>query len=615
MAMLCYAWTVTSALQETPVPQVTAQYQGLCRPLSVTVVCLGAGLALQGWVLFRLATTAYAPSYPRWFLLSLAFLLLGLLWNERWRLHFVQTYVVGLGFRHMLEALYVAAMVGVFTKLSTFDLGSWYYSSLGDEYAFYYAAKPFAQGALIVNLFSQHGAYDIIPFLSSYIEGKLMLLIGTDVIGWKTSVIVQVAAALGVAYLLARALYGYRVAILTLGMLATSHYLLAYSHTGYPNLETLLPTLCAVHLTLLGLRRDSFLLLGLGGACAGLGWYTYYPSRATIVILAMVILVSVAPRRWFRVGTALMAGFLCFFLPLAVVNGSDLIRTMLEQTGSGTTTEYAANRAMLPLWNTGRSLLAFNYNMHNGPYLYGSLAEPVTAALFVLGLGYVIATWRDSRSRLILVWFTIGIITTGILSKYDYVSVSRLNYLLPVVAILAALAFDHVIVVLQAHIPVALRPAFVAVVFAGVLGLISVINLHRWFIEAPAAVASVPDAVAVRVISQPQCLLASQLPLVVDVGLGGALGPALDARGEAGKVQVALYTDPRTWIKAMPARCVIFRSPTDPRAIAAMQAIARHWPRLQVVTERDISGATTILVYYPQPSMARHAARPQGMVQ
>jgi hypothetical protein len=45
---------------------------------------------------------------------------------------------------------------------------------------------------------------------------------------------------------------------------------------------------------------------------------------------------------------------------------------MLAESGQGGTAEVAANRALLPYWNLGRSLLAFNYNTHNGPFVGGS---------------------------------------------------------------------------------------------------------------------------------------------------------------------------------------------------------------------------------------------------
>src|SRR6185312_5088208 len=150
--------------------------------------------------------------------------------------------------------------------------------------------------------------------------------------------------------------------------------------------------------------------------------------------------------------------------------------------------------------------------------------------LFALGLGYCLAAWRYMRSRLLLVWFALAVTTTGILSKYDYVSVSRLNYLLPAVVLLAALACDRACSALQSITPEKRRTLVAWTSIAVVLGAATFGNLHRWFVEDPANLPSTPEALAVRVISQPACMTKA-VPLLVSDTLGGEILPALDARG------------------------------------------------------------------------------------
>ena len=99
-----------------------------------------------------------------------------------------------------------------------------------------------------------------------------MRLFGTGLRAWKTAVLVPVLASLPLAYFLARILFGRRVAIFTLAMLASAAYLLGYAHTGYPNLEPLFPTLASLLLFVIGLRNGSRVFLVLSGAFAGFGW-------------------------------------------------------------------------------------------------------------------------------------------------------------------------------------------------------------------------------------------------------------------------------------------------------------------------------------------------------
>jgi hypothetical protein len=491
----------------------------------------------------------------------------------------------------------VTALTALFFFLATFDLQNWYFSCLGDEFAFREASKLVAEGHPWAGIFSQEGVYGIVPAASAWFEGMLMRLFGTELRGWKTAVLVPVLGSLPLAYGLARTLFGHRVAVFTLAMLASAAYLLAYAHTGYPNLEPLLPTLASLFLFVVGLRGGSRAFLVLSGVFAGLGWYTFYSSRATIVILAAAIVLGVRPRQWPAIGGLVAGGFLLLFLPMLVVNRGELVGRMLEQ--SLRSKEVAANRTMLPIWNCGRSLLAFNYNTHSGPYMAGSLAEPVTAALFVLGLSYCATAWRDARSRCLLGWFAIAVTVTGVLSKYDYVSVSRLHYVLPVVVLLAALGLDRTLRGVQAFVPAAGKWWPRVATAAAAIALITASNLHRWFVESPLRAASSTEALTIRILELPRCQRAARPPLIVDVGVGGGILPALDARKSPARPEFGLYSDEPRWLETADLRCVIFRSPADQEARDLMKAIEERFPSKEAAEEHDRSGQTKIRVYYP----------------
>jgi Dolichyl-phosphate-mannose-protein mannosyltransferase len=590
---------LTDRSREKPWPPLAPDWQ------------IGAGLAVVGlawlaWVSYRLATTPYNPSYPRWWSASLLLLLASGAWLERdqlWKL--VRSLDVRRGI--LLEAAAVGLFVGLFLWLCWNDQASWFYSSRGDEYPFYYAARDLALGQNVRNLFAQAGVFGIIPVLSAYFQGMTMRLTGLDEVGWKVATAIPVAVALIAIYGYARLLYQRRVALATLAMLATAHYLLGYSHVGYANLESVFTTALALLWFELGCRKKSWLFLALSGVWGALGWYTFYSSRVTLVLLGLFIILSVPIVRWLPTGLAVLAGFIPTLLPMALVNRGELIARMLEQSGEGTTAEVAANRALLPFWNIGRSLLAFNYNEHSGPYVAGSLAEPVTAMLFVLGLGFAIASMRDGRSRTLLAWFALAITTTGILSKYDYVSVSRLHYVLPVVALLAALALDRLLRVLESWNPGRwdIRSSqFVipagALGCAAVLVLVTYANLHRWHVEMPPQVPSTPEAVAVWILELPQCSGVTARPLVVNRERGDdELILALLARGDPWFPSFATYDDPPSWLADVGKRCIVFRLPYDPGSLKLIQQLERHSPGVPGFDVTDPSGERRLRVYYP----------------
>lgn len=602
IALPCYTTALRSALPDSSIGVEAMRRGEIARSVWPTMALCFPGLGLQGWVLLQLATTAYAPAYPRWFLLSVVLLVLSLAWNERGRLHRLAARSASQRARLAAEGLVVLALTTLFVCLNAVDLASWFYTGLGDEYAFYGTSTLLARGTDGINLFSQHGAYDVIPWLSSYVEGKMMAVFGINSFGWKMSLTLEAALALVALYFLARTLYGWRVAIVALGMLASSHYLFAYAHTGYPNLEILLPTISSILFFYLGIRSGSWLCLFLCGIGAGLGWYTYYPSRTTIIIVMTTTLFVVPWRDWLKAWTWLLAGFALLWLPMLLVNRNALFDTMLAQTGGGATAEPQANRALLPVWNLGRSILAFNYNTYNGPYVFGSLAEPITAAFFLLGLGYAIGTWRDIRSRLLLSWFVIGTITTGVLSKYDHVSVSRLLYQLPVVALLAAWAFDQMLTLISVYLPIRVRGVAASFAIVALISAVSYLNLHRWYVEMPTHLPSGSEAVLMRTALDSRCRTAKLPALLVADGIGGELGPELDAVGASSSLQLAAYDAPTSWLQTVPLRCVLFRSRTDPQALSILHALLIRWPSSVVIPEQDRTGLTIISVIYPSGS-------------
>jgi hypothetical protein len=596
LGSICWAVATRRLWNEPLVGSAPALLREAAFRSPAALAALALGVALYGGLLWRLTLKPNGPSHGAGFLFSWALILGGLFWTER-RTRLPSRPGCPSPRFALWEVLSLGVLLGLFFFLSTFDLRDWYFSSLGDEFDYYSAAKGAAAGEPWAGIFSQRGVYGMIPAASSWFQGMLMRLFGTGLRAWKTAALVPVLASLPLAYCLARILFGRRVAMFTLAMFATAAYLLGYAHTGYPNLEPLLPTLASLLLFVVGLRNGSRVLLVLSGAFAGLGWYTFYSSRAAIVILGAAIVLGVRGRRWPAIGGLVAGGFLLVFLPMLAVNRGELVAGMLAQ--SLKSTEDAADRAMLPIWNSGRSFLAFNYNIHSGPYMSGSLAEPLTAALFVLGLSYCAATWRDARSRCILAWFTIAVAVTGVLSKYDYVSVSRLHYALPAVVLLAAVGLDRTLRVLKVILPAG-KKLWPRVGSAAAITLITASNLHRWFDVAPREAPSSPDAVTIRVLELPICQRAALPLLIVDVGVGGAIPPAVRARATPRPPEFGLYAAGPKWLGTADSRCVVFRSPHDKAAVELMRAIERRFPGKPAVEERDRSGETKIRVYYPR---------------
>ena len=559
-------------------------------------VCLAVGGLVFAWTIVRLATTEYQPSYPRWYLLGLGLLLAGLARSERRLLRpRLRGAVTRVG---LLEATLVAALVAVFLWLSVHDVRDWRYASIGDEHSFFKFARRIANREETVNLFSDRGVYDTHPVLSTFVTGTLMRVLGTDVVGWKLATNVPVALALVFTFLLARTLYGRTVAFLTLAMLASAHYLLAFAHIGYNNLEPLLGTAAGLWLFVVAERHRSTTLRALSGAMAGLGWYTFYSGRTTIAILALAVLLTTPWRRWLRIGSVIGAGFAALLLPMAVVNGRGMIDRMLRES-SANPEGPARGEATRLLINAGRSLLAFNHNTHRSHFVSGSLVEPATAALFVVGLGIAVATWHDPRSRLLLVWLGVGVVATGVASKYDHVTITRMHFVLPAVALLAAVAAERLLAAGLLAVGPRWRTATGAVAVAALAGLVTAGNLHRFYVVTPGVTPVKSTAVVMGIIQEPACLDAAAPPLVLTENDDNVLRLVVEENGRVAPPEIVRYADAPVWVEAVAGRCVIMGRPHEPEAQPVIDLLAARWPGRASTEVTDGSGETRILVWYP----------------
>ena len=106
------------------------------------------------------------------------------------------------------DILIVAALVGIFVALNTRDLTDWYYSAIGDEYAFYDYAAELAESG-IRRPFDLDGVYSAIdPVMASAYPALVMRLVGVDNFGWKFSLIVSAALTIPGVYILGHVLAG-----------------------------------------------------------------------------------------------------------------------------------------------------------------------------------------------------------------------------------------------------------------------------------------------------------------------------------------------------------------------------------------------------------------------
>jgi hypothetical protein len=499
------------------------------------------GLILWLWLIWRLLGGHYDERYVTVFWASIALIGIAVVaarWITSARLRFSLRW---------WEPVVVAAAVTFFLVTNARDIDAWLYHAIGDEYPFFAYARQMSDGHLTANVFSQLGVWNQRPVGTSAFQAWTMDVFGSDTFGWRVATPIALAAAVPAVYIAARELFDGRVATFATLIFATSHYLTSYAHTGYDNIFAITPFAWCIALAVVGLRRASPGWMYAAGIVGGLGFYTFPTARMAPVVLVLFI-ATLGPRAW-KPGTLLplAIGLAIAGLPLFATDGWDAISVSRDRTVFGFTDHPTEGVAIRITENIPRTLLGFSYNPDAGHFVSGSLLDPVTAVLLVLGLAWSIANIARPAHRLLALWLIVTLAFAGILSPYDRVAYDRLHLALPVVAMYGAIAAAALV---RAAAEAAPRMRYAAPAIAvGALvvlaPLLAYMNLHRFLVDSPQVIPSTEERVALGGLDMRECRDAAPAIAIVRTP-APLLAPTLAAYGWDGWTTTRPVTEAMT---------------------------------------------------------------------
>jgi Dolichyl-phosphate-mannose-protein mannosyltransferase len=321
-----------------------------------------------------------------------------------------------------IDLLVGAGLVGVFAPLYLAALYRWPVQVSSDEEQIVTASRnaAHAQGLDPLGL----STYFNRPALLLIGWGKLgELLGGLDLFHMRLLHALCGLLTLAAAYALFRQLLPRWWAVFASCILGVSHSFLIISRLAMRENTAVLAELVALALLLWGLRRNHPLATFLGGVAAGLGFYVYYPARATIAIwiVFLVALGSIGrqrfpARRILASGAIAIAGFVLVATPIVIAE-SHIPRAGVPSDFDpqhSTYLIYHEAREREQQWvgassiadgvktNIRWGLGAFNNTVTDNGNIYVNpghgFVDPLTGILLWLGLGLVV--FRLARREL-----------------------------------------------------------------------------------------------------------------------------------------------------------------------------------------------------------------------
>ncbi len=268
------------------------------------------------------------------------------------------------------------------------------------------------------------------PMLWFYLQAGALLVFGNNVAGLRMLSALLGTAAVPMLYVFARPLYGRSVALAAAALLAVYHFHIHFSRLGVNNIADPLLALAAFAAFFHGYRRASLAGFALAGVLLGLGMHFYMGARlAPLIVMGVLAHQLVFDRaRLMRLRhhiLMMVAGYLVGFGPLLsffIAHPEDFTARLAvvgvfqsgwfeEQVSAG---ESPLALLVGQLYN---GFGAYTFLPDQGAWYdpLMPLLDPVSAALFFLGLALAVVRIRRPGPALLLGWVAGASLFGGVL--------------------------------------------------------------------------------------------------------------------------------------------------------------------------------------------------------
>ncbi len=228
-------------------------------------------------------------------------------------------------------------------------------------------------------------------------------------------IVPAVAGMLGViaAYLLGRALFGWRTGLVTGVLLAVSSWHVGFSRIDVSAIWASTFDAFAVYFLVQGLNRGRLSSFGLAGLCLALGIHSSLTTSVFCVVLLAYIAHRAAfdrvgiNRRWHSGLAVLVALFILTMSPLAEFATLQPASFVSEVVDGSVVPEIQREGSLAPVVRNAASYLSM-FNVQGDPNGRNNLAgwpelDEITGGLFVVGLIVCLRRWKRSNHFLPLV--------------------------------------------------------------------------------------------------------------------------------------------------------------------------------------------------------------------
>lgn len=459
-----HQWTIKEESPDLPKEETTTRWRDGVRATGGLLV---VAAALESFLLWRLSQRDYNLLSPILWVIIIVLLLMAM-----WRWDRLNGRASSLAPRlDRLDVYAILAILAVGFVINAYQIAQVPNIMMGDEGDWFTTARAVALGEYNPPWFG-FGVYSF-PVLSSVYAGWAMKVFGVSLWGWRfASALVDVLAVMPL-YALGREMFNRQVAVVASVIMIATPYFIAFARLGYNNSQSLLPVVLALYFLFAGFKRGSWLYLSCAGIVAALGFYTYTAARLAVLVALFYFLYLLLSRQQklkqlIVLGVVFSLGFLGTVLPFLVYGNAvaphlgqfkmleslwvnsdyapglypdqSYVKQITPTEVEGATL-YWDWRLAPHLLSRGfvRSILVFNIDsIVTEHFIAAPLSGPaIMAVLYILGLALMFGAWREGRGALLILWFTLGLLSLSIFNTFPPRH-AHLVPLIPVVVLFVA---------------------------------------------------------------------------------------------------------------------------------------------------------------------------------
>lgn len=323
---------------------------------------------------------------------------------------------------------------------------------------------------------------------------------GIDLLGLRMTSLVLGALTVLLVYAVARRLWGERVALLSALFLVSARFFIHLSRAGYHYVDTPFLSVLALWLLLLVWYEHRLSAAIWCGMALGLGIQTYYASRLVPLLLAVTCAL------WLASSEKSLRRRRAANFAIIVVVALAIAAPMLSYFSQHWDDLWSRTRDTSIFTPRAREHLAYSYGTNdlgaifwiqlrkaaglfhlNGDtsvqYGYpGPLLDPVSGALFVLGLAAWGARLLTRRGQAMLLWLLVPVIAGAALT-IDTPFYPRISGAMPFAAITVAYGLHRLTTALGALRPIRFVRGAEHALLAAVLAVVLAANIRTYFID------------------------------------------------------------------------------------------------------------------------------------